>query len=188
MDTTAQQTKLAVAAIKKMPMQQQQPQIPKPQQQPTTTITKTAAKPDATDITIAAPAATIPQIKNGTAVPPQGLKPKRILRAPMQILINLKKKRQETAAIRTAYADDDTSDDDDLIDAVCDQTTARAIAITARTSAVTTTTTTDDETTKETNDGTKKSKVVDQIRKRAESTDFDEEITTVRTEISREDD
>lgn len=137
MDTIAQQPKLAVAGTTMMPMQQQ-PQIPKPQQPITAT-----AKP-VTKTTIAAPAATIITENQKETAVSTTKQPKRVLRAPMQILINLKKKRQEIAAMRAAAAqedDDDSSeeDDDDQIEQTV--TAARiAVPITAKTSTVTNTT------------------------------------------------
>ena len=83
METLAQQPKLAVAAVTMTPKQQQQQQQP---QQPITTTT--TPKPVA-----------------GPGAP----RPKRIIKAPIQILMNLKKKRQEAAAMRV---DPDTSDED----------------------------------------------------------------------------
>ena len=83
METLAQQPQLAVATVTMTPMQQQQqPQQPKP-----TTLTNK-----------------IPAAPQGTQQ-----QPKRILKAPIQILMNLKKKRQEAAAMRAAH---DTSDDE----------------------------------------------------------------------------
>ena len=82
METLAQQPKIAVAAVTMTPTMQQQQQ----QQMPTTVTTKIPA-----------------------AAPGTQQAPKRIIKAPIQILMNLKKKRQEAAAMR---AHEDTTDDE----------------------------------------------------------------------------
>ena len=79
METLEQQPKIAVATVTMIPQQQQQ-QLPKPLT--TTTKTQTATQ--------------------------RAHNPKRILKAPIQILMNLKKKRQEAAAMRTT---EETTDD-----------------------------------------------------------------------------
>jgi hypothetical protein len=80
METLAQQPKLAVAAVTMTPMQPQQQQ-----QMPNTITTK------------------IPAAAPGTQ------QPKKIIKAPIQILMNLKKKRQEAAAKRVPQ---ETTDDE----------------------------------------------------------------------------
>jgi len=81
METLEQQPKIAVATVTIIPQQQQQQQITKPLTN-TTTKTQTATQ--------------------------SAQAPKRILKAPIQILMNLKKKRQEAAAMR---ASEETTDD-----------------------------------------------------------------------------